>query len=380
MQVAIFPTGISKAVLSRSSYSARLSKDPQAMPTALERKLADEGFAEEPLASAAFPVMFRALAVNGTTDRASQFLELASRVTRRENLVNVMLIDQALAENNPRRAITLLGRAMAVSYEMRSFYMNRMAAATGSPGALEALAPLLGNLPGWSTDYWNAVLQVPAVAPQAGELRLRIAGPPWNLREASDTDRTLIVQLGHANHFDLAYDLARSLGLKAPPASAFLRNSDFSNAPQFMPFDWELRQTGEIGAAMERGSQGLFISSLPAANGVTADQLALLPQAGRYRLTWKVSGIAAAPGAMLKFRLTCAERGKGGIPIAPVTLSEGGGSETVIVPPSDCRWYRAGIELDTTQSDGGVDVRLNRLALSNDARRSDDDQKNAVQR
>lgn len=371
LQFAIFPTGLSKAALARSSYSARLSKDPQASPTALELKLAEEGFAKEPLASAAFPVLFRVLAANGNSDRASRFLNLSSQVTRRENLVNVMLIDQALAEDHPRRAIMLLGRAMAVSYQMRSFYMDRMAAATNSPGALEALTPLLGNMPGWSKDYWRAVLQVPAVAPQAGALRLRIAGPPWNLREASDTDQALILQLERAKHFDLAYDLARSLGLKASPAGTILRNSDFSHAPQFMPFDWKLRQTGEIGAALEQGDKGLFISSLPAANGVTADQLVLVPQPGPYRLNWKTSTITAVSGAVLKFRLTCAESGKGGAPIAPVTLSEGGGSETVIVPPSDCRWYRAGIELDTTQSDAGVDIRLNSLTLSLGGRHSD---------
>ena len=360
LQVPVLANGFAEAGAARALFTARLKASEKAEPGANAVRLARLGFGHEPLAAQGLPVLVRSLAADGQALKSVQFLELAGKITRRNKLVNAMLIDREVAMQRPERAVLLLGRAMAVSNEVRSFYINRLALATADPKAMPAFVDLLGSEPEWAADYWSAVLRNSVAAPQAGELRLRIAGPPWNRKTPRDTDFELIAQLASRNYWDLASNLSQALGLRSTPGS-FLANVDFARAPRFVPFDWELIQTGEVGSSVEKGH--LVVSGLPGTSVVAARQMIALPGSGSYRLDWKLSGLDSAAGADVKFRLSCPDQGRAGGPVTPVPLSEGAGSRTLFVPPSACRWYWATVELDTSLSDAGVDLVIDRLAL-----------------
>lgn len=360
LQIPLLANGFAEAGAARALFAAQLKSNEKAEPGAAAALLARQGFGHEPLAAQALPVLVRNLAANGEAQKSARFLELAGKVTRRNKLVNAMLIDREVALQRPEYAVVLLGRAMAVSNDVRSFYIERLALATANPKAMPAFADLLGGEPEWAADYWSAVLRNSVAAPQAGELRLRIAGPPWNRKTPRDTDFELIAQLASRNYWELASNLSRALGLRSAPGS-FLTNADFARVPRFIPFDWESIQTGEVGSSVEKGS--LVVSGLPGTSAAAARQMIALPGSGFYRLDWKLSGLDAAAGADVKFRLSCPDQGRAGGPIAPVSLSEGAGSRTLFVPPSACRWYWATVELDTSLSDAGVDLVVDRLAL-----------------
>lgn len=357
------PQGAAMAALSRQLQGARLAKSPKSFPAPRELRLARAAFAADPLTVSALPVVIQSLEGQGKVGQSRQLLALAGRLTRRDNLVNAMLIDDAMTKQNPERAVRLLGQAMAVSYEVRDLYVARMAAATVSPGALQALPPILGRRPKWGEDYWLAVLANPAAIPPAGEVRQRIAGAPWKLNKASDTDLRLIFQLASRGYPASAFELAHALGLRRPPAGELLTNGGFDRQPRFVPVDWELLQTGDIGADIETKAGALVLSSLPDASGIAARQIVHIPSAGGYRVQWNMTGLADRKDAIVKFRLSCAERGKGGTQIAPATLGEGEGSASIMVPASACAWYWATIELDTTLGDTGVDIAIRRLSL-----------------
>jgi hypothetical protein len=365
--IGIPPQGWVKASLSRALQGARLVKDPKSLPRPLERRLAQEAFAAEPLATSALPVLVQSLAADGKQRQSQRLLTLAGGLTRRDNLVNAMLIDEESKRQRPERAVQLLARAMSVDYDARYFYVERMATATASPGAMDVLAPMLGQNPNWSPDYWVAVLRIPAVMPQAGRVRLRIAGAPWNLTEPTRTDFDLIAELASRKQPALAYDIARTLGMPVPRGGEVLAGSRFDREPRFPPFEWELLQTGDIGTTIEPKSHTLSISSLPAASGIAIRQLAFIPSAGYYRLRWKLSGLNSSPDAALKFRLTCMESGKTRTPVAPVALKDGAGSAVVAIANSTCNWYSVTLELDAAGSAIGTDIAIQQLSLRRDS-------------
>lgn len=360
LQMPFLANGFAEAGAARALFTAQLKTNEKAQPGANAVRLARLGFGHEPLAAQGLPVLVRSFSANGQARKSLEFLELSGKVTRRNKLVNAMLIDREVAQQRPERAVLLLGRAMAVSNEVRSFYIERLALATANPKTMPAFADLLGSEPEWAADYWSAVLRNSVAAPQAGELRLRLAGSPWNRKVPRDTDFELIAQLASRNYWDLASNLSRALGLRSTPGN-FLINADFARAPRFVPFDWELMQTGEVGSSVEKGS--LVVSGLPGTSASVARQMIALPGSGAYRLDWKLSGLESAAGTDIKFRLSCPDQGRAGGPIAPASMSEGAGSRTLFVPPSACRWYWATIELDTSLSDAGVDLVIDRLAL-----------------
>lgn len=362
MAVGVPPQGAAEARLARELYTARLGKNPKAEPSKFERRLAGKAFATEPLLAAnALPVLVAGLAADGKTQSSEQLLQLAGRVTRRDRLINAMLIDNELPKKRPERAMQLFERAMAVNLEVRSFYLERLAGVTGTPGALRALVPMLGRAPDWSAEYWAAVVQNPRITSEAGELRLRIARSPWNQHKPFDTDPQLIRALVQAEQFDMASALARALGIETTAGDSLV-DPGFSNLPSFPPIDWELLQSGEIGVSIDRAKGVLLLSSLPASSGIAARQLTALSP-GRYRLLWDTSGLKSAPGADLRFRLACTDSNlSGGKSIDSGQLTDGAGSKIVDVSESKCRWYWLTIELNTTD-ESGADIALDRISL-----------------
>ncbi len=362
MAVGVPPQGLAQAGVARALYGARLVKNPKADPGAAARRLAERAFAAEPLAANALPILVAGLTADGDRRKSAALLQLAGQVTRRDRLINAMLIDEELPKNRPDRVIKLFDRAMAVSYEVRGFYLERLADATASPGALRALAPMLGRSPDWSAEYWNAVVLRPQVVPQAGELRLRTAAAPWNQRKPLDSDARLIRELVTAKQFETAAALAGVLGLKATTGDSLI-NSGFATTPRFPPVDWELVESGEIGVSIDPAKGRLLLSSLPASEGVVARQLTAL-STGRYRLNWQVSGLKTAPGTELRFRLSCVDPALvGGKSLDSRLLTDGSGNHVIDVPPSACRWFWLALELDTMNVDSGVDIALDHISL-----------------
>lgn len=364
--IGLAPQGWVKATLSNAMLGARLTKNPNSPPGKLETRLAKEAFALEPLARTAWPVLVQSLAVTGKAGQSERLLELASGLSRRENLLNSLSIDYALKSGNPQRALSLIGRAMSVDHRVQQLYLKRMAAGTANAGAEDVLVPLLGRNPNWSAGYWAAVLEEPKAIPQAGEIRLRIAGPPWRIKVPAAEDFPLIANLANQGQQTLGYDIALALGMGARQDGELLTGSTFGRQPRFIPFEWELLQTGDIGAVIEHKARTMSISSLPAASGVVARQLTRIPAAGSYRLRWKLTGLEATPGASLKLRLSCAETGKISAPVLPFIMTEGEGSSAVHVTASACKWHMATLELDAPGSTTGADIAIQRLSLRRD--------------
>lgn len=361
--VGVPPQDFARASLARKLFSVRLARDPKAMPGASERRLAEQAFAVEPLAVVGMPVLIQALAADGKVRQSEQLLAFAGQLTRRDTLLNALQIEDELKRNRPERLVRLFGRAMAVNNEVRTFYMDRMAAATAQPNAIKGLAPILGERPSWERAYWDAVLKHDELLPQVALLRRRIAEAPWNRTDAGDVERDIIARLAIGRNPEQAFDLAHALALRAPSGGNILLDGDFEQKPQFVPFDWEAVQSGELGANIDRRNGTLVVTGLAAADGVVARQLVALESPGRYRLTWKLSGLSQAPASILRVRLSCAEAKGYGATAAAIILSDGAASKDFELPASDCSWYWTAIELDTTQSDAGVDVTFDHIAL-----------------
>lgn len=361
--VGFAPQHYAEASMARTLYRARLVRDAEAMPGKPEVRLARQAFAVEPLAAMAFPVLVQGLAAEGKQQQSEKLLELTSQLTRRDSLLNGLQIDAEVKRNRPDQLVKLFGRAMAVNLDVRSFYMDRMAAATANPAAINGLAPILGERPSWERAYWDAVLNRPEILPQAGRLRQRIAGPPWNRRTPSDVDVDIVARLTTGKNPQIAYDLARALGLRKPTGGNLLLDGGFDQKQQFVPFDWEAIQSGEVGANIDTKAGAMLVSGLASTDGILFRQLVDIGSTGRYRLSWALTGLSQSPGAALRFRLACAEVTGFGHTAAVVGLAEGKASSDVDVDPGACRWHWAQVELDTTQSESGLDAAFQQLDL-----------------
>lgn len=363
LAAGVAPQHYAEASMARALYKSRLVRNAKAMPARAELRLAERAFAGEPLAAAAFPILVQSLAAEGKIQQSEKLLTLTGELTRRDSLLNAFQIDAEVKRNRPEHLVKLFGRAMAVNYEVRSFYMDRMAGATANPAAIDGLVPMLGGRPRWERAYWDAVLNRPEILPQAAGLRRRLAGPPWNRRTPNDVDVDIVARLTSARNPQIAYDLARALGLRKPAGGNMLLNGGFNEKKQFVPFDWEVIQSGEVGASIDAKAGTMLVSGLASTDGVLFRQLVDVGSAGRYRLSWDMTGLLQSPGALMKFRLACAEAKGFGHSAAAIGLTDGKAWSNIDVDPSGCRWHWAQVELDTTQSDSGLDALIEQLDL-----------------
>lgn len=369
LALGLYPQGWAKAAFAQNQFAAQLARAPNAKPTAKMVRLAREAVAVEPLAIAALPVIARSLSGDQLNKKAQALQLTAAELSRRNVMMNSMLIEQHLRQGDEDAAIVALGRAVSISNDTRSIYMRQLAVATARPEAGRALAPLLGRNPEWAPSYWSEVLQASSAHVEGARLRAALAGPPWNQRLPTETDFSLILKLAEIREFDLANDLAFLLGRESS-SSDLLTNGAFSRNPRFAPFDWQLISTGEFGAFIEPKGRRLLISSLPNASGTVAQQLISLP-AGRYRLVSTLDGEFSGEASPLRFRLRCAQSGMGGASPAPVGLGAGTTTAELAVSRSPCRWYWASLEVDTQQRSSGIDLVVRKLSLASIGRRTE---------
>ena len=331
-----------------------------------ERKLVEDAYKAEPLSISALGIL--ALSMTGEADarRRQSLLELTGKLSRRSALVSNELIKSAAVRNDDLTFFTWLSRLMLTGDEAKQAYGSAMADATAKDGAVEALTPIIGPGPRWSDFYWGMVVRRPNSLVNAARLRIAVAGQPWRQTEVKPADEALLSGLVRKGEFDVARELADSLSplsAKARRKSANLLNDgDFTTVPILAPFDWQLSTSGNLGASID-GRGGLLISAIGGARGAAARQLLRLVP-GEYSAAWKISASGEIGSQVLSARLECAEQGVGNAAPARIPLSQTVSEARIHVPDGVCHWYWFSIAVEIPDNNPGVDLNLQRLALT----------------
>jgi hypothetical protein len=353
------------ANLAAASYAARRLKDPETGVLKQERQLALRGYRAEPLSASALSIL--SLPVKGQAKGGDQqaLLELAGKVTRRNTLINAQAIEAAGRRDDKQAFFRWLSRSMLTNNEARKSYIGVMARATSMPGAVEALAPVIGAGPNWAPDYWRNVVQFPPGLANAAELRIAITRPPWRRTSIGEMDERLVLGLVQYGQFDEALALADRLApanWRDKAGANRLINGRFAAQPHFAPLDWELAATGNLGASIEPAKKRVLISAIGGAQGMTMRQLVRLSP-GTYALRWTLSDNPEMQKDALRFRIFCAEVG-GGAPSVIVPALVGAQQATVRIANEKCEWRWLSLDIFLPDDAAGVDVYLSDVSLT----------------
>ena len=364
LALGVPPSSAVSAHVAYASYAARHTADPKAEVTAIERAAAARAYRSEPLSTAALGVLVSSM--NGAEQmRARQALvDLGGKLTRRSSIINSEQMRLAALRGDDRTFFRWLSRSVLTNDRLRNAYIAAMAQATARPGAVEALAPVVGQSPSWAPYYWRQVGDQEASLANAAKLRIAIAGHPWRQTGVTQGDEYLLMALTRNRQFDAAHELFETLSKGAPQrrGTELLANSDFARQPQMPPFDWLLARSGTLGSSIDDNAKSLQLSAIGGARGIAASQLVRLAP-GRYTLNWSSSASDSEDPAALSARIYCAEPGRATNP-QPVPLATGKHSAPVAIAEGACRWYWVSLYVALADESAGMDVRFQTVSLS----------------
>jgi hypothetical protein len=271
----------------------------------------------EPVNSAAVGTLAILEDYSGETERARTLFRLSEALSRRNNMTQLWLIEDAVARGDVSEAITHYDRALRVSYNVHSTLLSVLVDASSDLEIRRALAPVLARQPLWWPAYVQMIGEKGENADAiADALRLtRIDPNAPDKRPLAETALRRMIALGAGKA--AVQSVNRMEG--HPGSVRTLQDGDFEDLRAVPPFGWTLRDETSLRAyrdAVPTGTQGLRIEANSGASGWVAQQaLGLLP--GRHVLKGIVGSISDDTGRPL-IELRC---GRGDMaPIARYAL------------------------------------------------------------
>jgi hypothetical protein len=245
--------------------------------------------------------------------RARMMMVVADQWSRRDTLVQLWLLQQALFEGDWRGASLHVDALLRRRWQLETVVYPALIGRMGDPNAIAPLIDRLDQNPDWRGGFLRALAghsADPALAARLFEALARTPAPP------SDEESGYIVGRYLAQG-DLAGARALWSRLLPPgsgPTTSLVYNGDFRPRPGAPPFNWQLVQSDganvEIVPAAD-GSSALHVVAPAAKNAAAAQQLLVLPP-GAYRLSGVALVEPGLAGDQFSWRVICAGQAGGG--------------------------------------------------------------------
>ena len=331
-----WPNGVAAQVAMAQRYLTN--------PQTLSAKVADqtrtklrEAALREPLNADALGALAALDEYRGDPKRARALFLAAETVSRRNTLVELWLIEDAVRRGDVPAAINHYNRAMLVSNDSRRILLPVLAGAASDPAVSKELMPVLARRPLWWKDYLR---QLAMSSDNARTMTASLLATRVNVGVVEEAglaqmilQRMVSLKAGHA----AVFAANRLEGLSGSTRS--LRDPGFDTPVAVLPFAWWLRDETAIRAyrdTVPNGSIGLRVVTSSGTGGGVAQQLIGLA-AGRYVLTGEAGGVSTDPTTRPSVNVIC----EGGASLSQVQLpaSDDAGRRfraTFMVPARGC--------------------------------------------
>lgn len=261
----------------------------------------------EPLQARALVLLGAVRQATGDKAGAAGLLRLSTRVTRREELAQLLLVESDIARRDVKGALRHYDTAMRTSEDADALLFPVLSRALADPGIRDAFVPYVRGNAAWLARFMDASLSYPGTAVQWADVIRRAGGLPGS-PGYRDLERQTMFLLAREGRFAALRQLY--LNLPGAKPGALREVALRPGASRFGVIDWQLTNDTQIQTAIygEPGQAGGALQILSTRKLPTTGARKLLMLApGR----WRLSGQAAAEGLALDLRLTCASEGKG---------------------------------------------------------------------
>lgn len=238
----------------------------------------------------------------GKQASALSLMRAANRVSRRDPVTELWLIDQNVQSNNLVGALQHYDSAMSSTSTIWTQLFPILDDALTEPQIQSFVARSMSERRAWSRPFVDFAIgtgkHLPEVAGTIMETKRTAAIADWE-----QLDRSVIQRLSEQRAFAV---LSRYLRSMPGSPNAILRAVDFREntiAPKYNPISWTLSPQSEVAAQFTKNG-ALSVSIAPNSTQVVARKLMLLDP-GRYRLTGQLRVLERSDQASIELGQKC---------------------------------------------------------------------------
>lgn len=294
---------------------------------------------------------------------ADTVLALAEQISRRDSLLQLMLIERSAKGNRVEDALSHYNRALSVSPDLREALFPIMATALHAPRVYKGLA-LYATRP-WMPAFLDfAIARAPSAEGVAG-LLAGIANTPGGKELASGHQAALAGRLVAQGDYPAARALAiRAAGPQAPWIDHVgIAHQTWMTAVR--PLTWATAESEGVDARLETDSS-ILASAGPGDSGLAFYRV-LMPAPGRWRFSASATapsdGTVPAAGRWELFCLRAPGHPSTALGELPMDPQRNGKAELAFDVPTDCPAVRISFTIENGDGGSQAGVILSNVAL-----------------
>jgi hypothetical protein len=309
--------GSVRAHLAKAAYRGQLAANPATVepPTEWMTTLAMTAYKHQPLVPGALAV------IGAAREREKAvFWNAAANISRRDTLLQGLLLNFYVQNKNPDRTIRVLNQILLVRVEQRPAVFAALTQALRDPRSIDTFVDILSSGPNWADGFLAAARYDKEALVNLGIVRERL---PDGVIDPS-IDRALVDAFASSGQLERAYDLYARLSAQ--------RSSDTDGwSSEIPPFDWVLVDEPGFRAQVVGGSEQLQLNVARGKGGTFASRI--FPARSRSLSIRGQHDIESEQQAeRLEVAVACAG---GGSPFAQANF-DGGKITLDAAIPSDC--------------------------------------------
>lgn len=347
-----------------------IAADPS--PNAATRALAlsQSALRRQMVSAGTVRIMASSFELKGEGVRARRLMEQSERLSRRDMLAQLWMIEYFSQKGDVARALHHYGIAMAANDESLPILFPVLIQASSDPDLTQPLIRFfISNRDrAWRDKLMNELVTKAPDMKQVARIGLGVLNPK---RPADAAFMRVLIDRAAANReFDAAYSVYEK-AVDAPAIDRVpLRNGDFSRSNSFPPFDWTLADSVAVSAVISaesshNGMNALFVRTAGETFSEFASQLVKLTP-GQKRLTAAVTASGLGRGSAILMTLRCLKPSMDS-ELAQTQTELRTGTQTtqlLVQPHANCAWYRLAFTINAREAIAENTLWINRVAIA----------------
>ncbi len=298
-----------------------------------------------------------AMGVQNNPSAEARAMTLASRVSRRDVLSELWLIEDQVSRGNVKGALERYNIALQTSAVAHKLLFARLSAALEDTEIRHAFAGLIRKQPVWLPQFVIAAINGQDDLEYLERAIAEAGGLP-DTTEFHALEPLLLQRLAATGRFDAARRFYATMKGAKP---AILSQPGFSVDtidPRYIPFTWAPGADPLISAVFEPAETDRAVVRVSTAFGghgrALRRQLFLAP--GSYKFSLRLQVIQASSGATYRWSLSCGTETK--------PFQSWDGTSVDLVIPESCRAQTIELNVGGVESQSGAEILISNLSIS----------------
>ena len=329
-------------------------------------EIARQALREEPLNSRPLRILAYAEPGGAQSKRGQTLVELAERVSRRDGLTELALMETAVRRGDAKTALHHFDVMLRAHPQGQEAVFPLLSRALVAPEIREEITRHLIARSPWLRDFITFASTTGQEPGLTAEFVLA-AGGKISRDDVDVVAPALLTRLVEAREFDRAVRLLALMGgdrAIVTKGTITTRSAD----PRFGYLAWQTVSEGNRSAnltgADKQGKEGLAIYGSSGAAGEVASKILALP-AGRHILSQRIDLRSGAPVDTAQWQLLCASV-NGAAPFwtsENLVTSRSNGSKQSFSVPAGCRYQKLVLFVRAASQGQGIDLTVEEFAI-----------------